>query len=85
MAFTLDDSILVEQIEDIINKQGGNLVESFKLFDIYKGKQIEEGKKSVAYSITYRLENKTLTDKEVEKVHNKILNSLQYVLGAELR
>lgn len=85
MAFTLDDSILVEQIEDIIKKQGGNLVESFKLFDIYKGKQIEEGKKSVAYSITYRLENKTLTDKEVEKVHNKILSSLQYVLGAELR
>lgn len=85
MAFILDDDILVQQIEDIIKKQGGNMLESFKLFDIYKGKQIPEGKKSVAYSITYRLENKTLTDKEVEKVHNKILSSLSYVLGAELR
>lgn len=85
MAFILDDSILVQQIEDIIKKQGGNMLESFKLFDIYKGKQIPEGKKSVAYSITYRSESKTLTDKEVEKVHNKILSSLEHMLGAELR
>lgn len=85
MAFIIDDSILVQQIEDIIKKQGGKILEDYKLFDIYKGKQIPEGKKSVAYSIVYRAEDRTLTDKEVEKVHNKILNSLEYVLGAQLR
>ncbi|MFT8315770.1 MAG: phenylalanine--tRNA ligase subunit beta [Clostridium sp.] len=85
MALILDEAILVQQIEDIISKKGGNIVESFKLFDIYKGKQIPEGKKSVAYSITYRSENKTLTDKEVDKAHGKILSTLEHVLGAQLR
>jgi phenylalanyl-tRNA synthetase beta chain len=85
MALLLDDGILVQQIEDVIKKHGGNIVESYKLFDVYKGKQIPEGKKSVAYSITYRSENKTLTDKDVEKVHNKILSTLEYTLGAKLR
>ncbi len=85
MAIILDDSILVQQIEDVIRRHGGNIVESFKLFDVYKGEQIPEGKKSIAYSITYRNENKTLTDREVEKVHNKILSTLEYTLGAKLR
>ncbi len=85
MAIILDDGILVQQIDDVIRRHGGNIVESFKLFDVYKGTQIPEGKKSIAYSITYRNENKTLTDKEVEKVHNKILSTLEYTLGAKLR
>ncbi|WP_026884451.1 phenylalanine--tRNA ligase subunit beta [Clostridium akagii] len=85
MAIILDDSILVQQIEDVIRRHGGNILESFKLFDVYKGEQIPEGKKSIAYSITYRNENKTLTDKDVEKVHNKILSTLEYTLGAKLR
>ena len=77
--------ILVQEIEDIILKQGGNIVENVKLFDVYKGKQIPEGKKSIAYAIVYRAENKTLTDEEVNKVHDKILRSLEYKLGAQLR
>lgn len=85
IAMLLDDEILVQQIEDIISRQGGNLVEGVKLFDVYKGKQIPEGKKSVAYSITYRNETRTLTDAEVNKVHDKILRSLEYQLGAQLR
>ncbi len=85
LALLVEDAILVQQIEDIIVKAGGNIVESVKFFDIYKGKQIPEGKKSIAYSITYRLENKTLTDEEVNKVHSKILRSLEYQLGAQLR
>lgn len=85
MALILDENILVQSIEDIISKKGGNIVESFKLFDIYKGAQIEEGKKSVAYSITYRSEHKTLTDKEVDKAHGKILSTLEHLLGAQLR
>jgi phenylalanyl-tRNA synthetase beta chain len=81
----IEARILVQQIEDIIRKQGSNMVETIKLFDVYKGSQAPEGKKSVAYSITYRLENKTLTDAEVNKVHEKILRSLEHQLGAQLR
>lgn len=85
LAVLVDDSVLVQDIYDIIKKYGGNLVESIKLFDIYKGKQIPEDKKSVAYSITYRLEQRTLTDNEVNKVHDKIVKVLEDNLGAQLR
>lgn len=85
IAILVDDSILVQEIQDIIMKQGGPMVEAVKLFDIYKGEQIPEGKKSIAYAIVYRQENKTLTDNEVNKVHNKILKTLEFKLGAQLR
>jgi phenylalanyl-tRNA synthetase beta chain len=85
MAILVDDSILVQQIEDIIRKQGTSMLENIVLFDVYKGSQVPEGKKSIAYSLTYRLENKTLTDAEVSKVHDKILRSLEHQLGAQLR
>ncbi|AOR23969.1 phenylalanine--tRNA ligase subunit beta [Clostridium taeniosporum] len=84
IALLVDDSILVQEIEDCIRKAGGNLVEKVELFDIYKGKQIPDGKKSIAYAIAYRAD-KTLTDKEVNKVHDKILRALEYKLGATLR
>lgn len=85
MAILIDDAVLVQDIEDIMWKQGGNMVESIKLFDVYKGEQIPEGKKSIAYSMIYRLENKTLTDAEVNKVHDKIVRTLENRLGAQLR
>jgi phenylalanyl-tRNA synthetase beta chain len=85
MAILVDDSILVQQIEDVIRRQGSSMVESIVLFDVYKGNQVPEGKKSVAYSLAYRLEHKTLTDVEVNKVHDKILRSLEHQLGAQLR
>ncbi|MEQ8153497.1 MAG: phenylalanine--tRNA ligase subunit beta [Clostridiaceae bacterium] len=85
IALLVDDAVLVGEIEETIVKAGGNIVETVTLFDIYKGKQIPEGKKSIAYAISYRDENKTLTDKEVNKVHEKILRSLEYKLGAQLR
>ena len=85
MALLVEDSVLVQEIEDIILKQGGSIVEKIKLFDVYKGKQIPDGKKSIAYSITYRHEDKTLTDEEVSKVHDRIVRTLENKLGAELR
>jgi len=85
IALIVDDEVLVQDIEDVIVKQGGNILESTKLFDVYKGKQIAEDKKSIAYSIVYRRADKTLTDEEVNKVHEKILRSLEHKLGAELR
>ncbi len=85
IALLVDDNLLVQEIDETIKRAGGNLVEKIELFDIYKGKQIPEGKKSIAYAIWYRDENKTLTDKDVNKVHEKILKSLEYKLEATLR
>ena len=85
MALLVDDAILAAQIEEIIIKQGGSILEKVNLFDVYKGKQIAEGKKSIAYSIVYRHEERTLKDEEVNKVHDKILRTLEIRLGAQLR
>lgn len=85
IAVLVNDEVLVGDIEDIIKRTGGQLVEKVSLFDIYKGAQIPEGKKSIAYAIVYRDHKKSLTDKEVNKVHDKILKNLENKLGAELR
>ena len=85
IAMLVNDEVLVQDIEDTIKRAGGNLVEKIKLFDVYKGSQIPEGKKSVAYAIAYRDPKKTLEEKDVTKVHDKILRSLEHKLGAELR
>ncbi|MBC2580280.1 phenylalanine--tRNA ligase subunit beta [Clostridium sp. DJ247] len=85
MAILVDDEILVQDIEEIMWKQGGNILESIKLFDVYKGEQIPSGKKSIAYAIVYRAENKTLKDEDVNKVHDKIVRTLENRLGAQLR
>ncbi|MBO1263431.1 phenylalanine--tRNA ligase subunit beta [Proteiniclasticum sp. SCR006] len=85
IAVLVDDAVLVQEMENIFRKQGGNLLESFTLFDVYKGTQLPEGKKSVAYNLVYRNKERTLTDKEVNKVHDKIVRTLEHVLGATLR
>ncbi|WP_251860942.1 phenylalanine--tRNA ligase subunit beta [Clostridium sp. Marseille-Q2269] len=85
IAVIVDDTVLVQEIENIIKNGGGNIFESMKLFDVYKGKQIPEGKKSVAYSIVYRNAERTLKDSEVNKVHDKIVRTLEHKLGAQLR
>lgn len=85
IALIVKDEVFVKQIEGIIKANGEDLVESYKLFDVYKGAQIEEGHKSIAYSITYRSKDKTLTDEDVAKVHEKILSELSEKLNANLR
>ena len=52
------DDVIVKDIEDIIKAKGGKLLESIQLFDVYKGKQIKEGYKSVAYNISFRAKDK---------------------------
>ena len=85
IALIVKDDVYVKDIEDIIKANGGGLVEEYKLFDVYKGSQIEEGHKSIAYSITYRSKEKTLTDEDVAKVHDVILKELADKLNANLR
>lgn len=85
IALLTKDEIQVGQIEDIIKENSGGLVESCELFDVYKGDQIELGYKSIAYSITYRSQEKTLTDKDIADTHSKILFELERQLNAKLR
>ena len=66
-------------------ENGKKLVEDIKMFDVYTGDQVDEDKKSVAYSIVYRSSEKTLTDEDVVKVHGKILKELENKLNAVLR
>lgn len=85
IAMLVKDEINVKEIEKIIKSKGGKLLESVKLFDVYKGEQIEKGYKSVAYSILFRSNEKTLTDEEVNSPMKKILKELEEKLQAQLR
>ena len=84
LAMLCDDSLPVLSIEKAIRSAAGNILEKVTLFDVFKGKQIEEGKKSVAYNITLRAADHTLTEEEITKAVNKIIKALEN-LGAALR
>ena len=75
---------MVGQVEEIIRKCGGKLLESYRLFDVYEGSQIKEGYKSVAYSISFRANDRTLEEKDVNERMDAILNKLKE-LDIELR
>lgn len=85
IAMIVSDDIIVRDIENIIFEKGGKFLENVQLFDVYKGKQIKEGYKSVAYNISFRAQECTLTDEEVNSSMNKILKSLEEKLKAQLR
>ncbi|MDO4745985.1 MAG: phenylalanine--tRNA ligase subunit beta, partial [Bacillota bacterium] len=85
IALLVDEDMEVGKIEAVIKANGGNILESVKLFDVYRGKQVEEGKKSVAFALVYRDAEKTLTDEDVAEVHDKVLEALKEKLNAVLR
>ena len=85
IALLVDEDMEVGRIEKIIAEYGTPILEKVELFDVYRGKQVEEGKKSVAFNLVYRDKDKTLTDDEVITVHDKVLNALREKLNAVLR
>ncbi|MCL2740218.1 MAG: phenylalanine--tRNA ligase subunit beta [Oscillospiraceae bacterium] len=85
IALLADSNITVGEIEETIWKVKSNILESVKLFDIYEGEQVERGKKSIAFSLTYRDKEKTLTEEEVNNVMTQILENLQKKLNVTLR
>lgn len=84
ISMVMKKEILVGQVEAVIRRCGGHILESFSLFDIYEGAQIKPGHKSVAYTITFRAKDRTLEDKDVNAAMEKILSELEK-LGIELR
>ncbi|MEG0388789.1 MAG: phenylalanine--tRNA ligase subunit beta, partial [Niameybacter sp.] len=85
IAMLVQADVLVGEIEKVIKQRAGKLLTSCELFDVYQGKQIEEGFKSVAYNLVFRSPDHTLTDEEIQKSMKKILNGLETVIGAKLR
>lgn len=85
MALIADDAVTVGEIEKIIKKCSGKILEDVKLFDVYKGEQIEKGKKSLAFSVIYRADDRTLTDDEISAVFDKTIKQIAEKTGAQLR
>jgi len=85
LALVVNDDVTVDAVRDVVDSVETDIIESVNLFDVYKGKSISEGNKSLAFTIRYRSIEKTLTDNEVDGLHSEILHLLQKKLKAELR
>lgn len=85
LALVCDEAVTVAQAEDVITAAAGKLLRNVKLFDIYRGVGIAEGKKSMAFSLELRADDRTLTDTDSEAVVNKVLEALKEQLDAVLR
>ena len=85
LAVVVDDAAPVNELVDTISRSGGKLLKSVEVFDIYKGKPIDDGKKSVAFNLIFQSEERTLTDKDTQKSFDKILKQLENKHAAALR
>jgi phenylalanyl-tRNA synthetase beta chain len=85
LALLIDKDVEFESIVDIARQSEKKLLKSVELFDVYEGKNLPAGKKSYAFNIILQDETKTLNDKQIEAIMNKIISNLKAKLGAELR
>ena len=85
VALVVDENLSAEEVRQAILASGGQLLRDARLFDLYRGEQIPAGKKSLAYSLTYQADDRTLTDDEVAQVQERIVQHLAEELGAKLR
>ncbi len=85
LAFVVDQEMPSERLRTLIHETGKPLVVGVSVFDLYEGEQVGQGKKSLAFSIVYQADDRTLTDEEVATVRGKIVNRLEKELGAKLR
>ena len=85
IAMVVDEAVEVGQIERIITKKAKKMLEEINLFDVYRNEKLGENKKSVAYSLKFRLSDRTLTDEEVNTTMQEIIAALEKELNAELR
>ncbi len=84
-SFICDENLEVGAIEEVMEKAAGKLCEDVKLFDIFRGEKIGDGKKSVAFRVILRAPDRTLTVEEADKVSNKIIKDLSFKLGLNIR
>jgi phenylalanyl-tRNA synthetase beta chain len=85
LAIVVEDQLPAARVEQTIQKAGGEIVTAMQLFDVYRGEAIGQGKKSLAYAITYQAPDRTLTDNEVAMVRQQIIQSLKEEINASIR
>ncbi|MCM3411055.1 phenylalanine--tRNA ligase subunit beta [Metabacillus litoralis] len=85
IALVVNKDVIVGDIEKVIKEAGGKMLRDVAVFDLYEGDRLEEGKKSVAFSLRYFDPERTLTDEDVSKAHEKVLSAVEEKTGATLR
>jgi phenylalanyl-tRNA synthetase beta chain len=85
LALIVPNDVPAAVVEGLILQTGGELVAKVTLFDLYRGSQIEAGRKSLAYRVTYQAPDRTLTDGDVERLRKKIVSRLEREVGGRLR
>jgi phenylalanyl-tRNA synthetase beta chain len=85
IALVVSEELTVERVLREIRAAGGELLRQVRLFDLYRGDSIPAGTKSLAFALHYQADDRTLTDKEVDKAHKKIEDRLKHVLKAQVR
>lgn len=86
LAIVVDEGVTCEDLERRLQSAGGKLLRGVRLFDVYRDdKRVGEGKKSMAFALTYRADDHTLTSEEVEKVHQKLVTKVCKATGGEVR
>jgi phenylalanyl-tRNA synthetase beta chain len=85
LAVVVDESLPADRVEAVILQAGGKMVKGARLFDVYTGQQVGSGKKSLAYSLTYQADDRTLTDKDAAQIRQRIIRRLEQELGAKIR
>ncbi len=85
VAVIVDEETPAGQVQEVIERAGGNMLVGVRLFDIFRGPQIGSGKKSLAYNLTYQAPDRTLTDEEATKIRNRIIKGLDRDMGAKIR
>ena len=79
LAFVMNKEYLVSEIKARISTLAGDLLESIQIFDVYQGKGIEENKKSVAFSLVFRADDRTLNDQEINLIIEKIISEMSKI------
>jgi phenylalanyl-tRNA synthetase beta chain len=85
LAVVVPNEVSAAQVAELIRRGAGNLLESLELFDVYSGAQVGEGRRSLAYRLTFRASDRTLNDEALGKVRGKVVRLLEREAGATLR
>ncbi len=85
LALVVAEDVSAERVEQSIRSAGGKLLDTVRLFDVYRGNGVPEGKKSLAFALSYRAPDRTLTAEEVDSVHERLVRKVSTAVGGELR
>jgi phenylalanyl-tRNA synthetase beta chain len=85
LAIVVEEGVPAAHVRELIVEAGGSMLRKVELFDVYRGQQMGEGRKSLAYALTYQADDRTLDAKAAARIRNKIVRRLEHELGATLR